>query len=206
MDGDGDLDVLLGNDGSSRVLLYVGSGTFPTSIELPGGSAYTSSADVDVDGDSDLDVLHRGRRSIASSIVYSIAAADVDGDGDLDVLLGAAGSPSRVQLLNAGESTELPGGGASTNSIAATDVDCDERPRPLMVHPLRSPSKYQHLIWCVRNTWRNKKRVNRPRAYQTLALTSPLGRCAAPGNGSMKHTQMGGISPPARYLECTAPV
>ena len=112
------------------MLLYVGSGTLPTSIELAGSSAYTSSADVDVDGDGDLDVLHRGRRSIASSIVYSIAAADVDGDGDLDVLLGVAGSPSRVQLLNAGDgtfptSTELPGGGASTNSIAAADVDCD---------------------------------------------------------------------------------
>ena len=129
MNGDGDLDVLLGNDGSSRVLLNVGNGTFPTSIELPGGSAYTSSADVDGDGDGDLDVLLGGRRSIASSIVYSIAAADVDGDGDLDVLLGVAGSPSRV-LLNAGDgtfptSTELPGGGASTNSIAAADVNGD---------------------------------------------------------------------------------
>ena len=65
MDGDGDIDVLLGNDGSpSRVLLNAGDGTFPTSIELPGGSATTR----------------------------SIAAADVDGDGDLDVLLGNYGS------------------------------------------------------------------------------------------------------------------
>ena len=61
VDGDGDLDVLLGNyNSSSRVLLNVGDGTVPTSIELPGGSANTN----------------------------SIAAADVDGDGDLDVLLG----------------------------------------------------------------------------------------------------------------------
>ena len=66
MDGDGDLDVLLGNYGSpSLVLLNAGDGTFPTSIEL-GGSANT----------------------------YSIAAADVDGDGDLDVLLGNSGGPS----------------------------------------------------------------------------------------------------------------
>ena len=100
MDGDGDLDVLLGNDGSSsRVLLNAGDGTFPTSVELPGGSAGTQ----------------------------SIAAADVDGDGDLDVLLGNQGSPSRV-LLNAGDGTfktsiELPGGSAYTFSIAAADVD-----------------------------------------------------------------------------------
>ena len=77
VDGDGDLDVLLGNDGSpSRVLLNAGNGTFPTSIELPGAGAYTT----------------------------SIAAADVDGDGDLDVLLGMGDSPNRV-LLNAGDGT-----------------------------------------------------------------------------------------------------
>ena len=72
MDGDGDLDVLLGNyDSASRVLLNAGDGTFPTSIELPGGSVGTR----------------------------SIAAADVDGDGDLDVLLGVSGSPSRLLPL-----------------------------------------------------------------------------------------------------------
>jgi len=102
VDGDGDLDVLLGNDGSpSRVLLNAGDGTFPTSIDLPGGIAST----------------------------FSIAAADVDGDGDLDVLLGNFGSPSRV-LLNAGDgtfptSTDLPGGSAYTRSIAAADMDSD---------------------------------------------------------------------------------
>ena len=38
MDGDGDLDVLLGNDGSvNRVLLNMGGGTFPTSLELDRG-------------------------------------------------------------------------------------------------------------------------------------------------------------------------
>jgi FG-GAP-like repeat len=59
VDGDGDLDVLLGNyDSPSRVLLNAGDGTFPTSTELPGGSASTNSiATADVDGDGDLDVL-----------------------------------------------------------------------------------------------------------------------------------------------------
>jgi hypothetical protein len=80
------------------VLLNAGDGTFPTIIELPGGSSSTR----------------------------SIAAADVDGDGDLDVLLGSVGSPSRV-LLNAGDGTfpssiELPGGSASTSSIAAAKL------------------------------------------------------------------------------------
>jgi serine/threonine protein kinase len=151
VDGDGDLDVLLGNDGSpSRVLLNAGDGTFPTSIELPGGSADTRSiAAADVVGDGDLAVLlgkdgspsrvllNAGDGTFPTSIelpggsapTASIAAADVDGDGDLDVLLGNSGSPSRV-LLNAGDGTfptsiELPGGSASTRSIAAADVDGD---------------------------------------------------------------------------------
>ena len=102
VDGDGDLDVLLGNSvDPSRVLLNAGDGTFPTSKKLPSGSSNT----------------------------YSIAAADVDGDGDLDVLLGNHGGPSQV-LLNAGDGTfpmsiELPGGSASTYSIAVADVDGD---------------------------------------------------------------------------------
>ena len=79
VDGDGDLDVLLGNYGSpSLVLLNAGDGTLLKSIELPGGSAITN----------------------------SIAAADLDSDGDLDVLLGNYGSVSRV-LLNASDGTFL---------------------------------------------------------------------------------------------------
>ena len=66
VDGDDNLDVLLGNDGSpSRVLLNTGDGTFPTSITLPRGSV----------------------------IKGSIAAADLDGDVDLDVLLANGSSP-----------------------------------------------------------------------------------------------------------------
>jgi serine/threonine protein kinase len=160
VDGDGDLDVLLGNfgdidvllggDGSlSRVLLNAGDGTFPTSIELPGGAYTNSIAAADVDGDGDLDLLlgndgspsqlllNAGGGTFPTSIelpdgsasTFSIVAADVDGDGDLDVLLGNFFSPSQL-LLNAGDGTfptsiELPGGSAFTTSIAAADVDGD---------------------------------------------------------------------------------
>ncbi|KOO31212.1 protein serine threonine, partial [Chrysochromulina tobinii] len=151
VDGDGDLDVLLGNDGSpNRVLLNAGGGTFPTSITLPGGSARTRSiAAADVDGDGDLDVLlgnynspsrvllNAGDGTFPTSIelsggsagTLSIAAADVDGDGDLDVLLGN-NARNNVVLLNAGDGTfpmsiDLPGGSAYTRSIAAADVDGD---------------------------------------------------------------------------------
>jgi hypothetical protein len=75
MAGDGDLD----DCSPSRVLLNAGDGTFPTSIELPGTSA------------------------------YSIAAADMDGDGMLDVLLWNYGGPSRLlpnQMLSAWHGTQ----------------------------------------------------------------------------------------------------
>ncbi|KOO33881.1 calcium binding hemolysin, partial [Chrysochromulina tobinii] len=154
VDGDGDLDVLLGNSGSpSRVLLNAGDGVSWTSIELPGGSGYTNSiAAADVDGDGDLDVLlgnydtpsvllNAGNGTFPTSIALparggtgsssffytnSIAAADVDGDGDLDVLLGNSRSPSIV-LLNAGNGT-FPTSialPASAQSIAAADIDGD---------------------------------------------------------------------------------
>jgi len=57
VDGDDNLDVLLGNDGSpSRELLNAGDGTFPTSTILPRGSVITGSIAV-ADLDGDLDVL-----------------------------------------------------------------------------------------------------------------------------------------------------
>ena len=151
VDGDGDLDLLLGNSGNpSQVLLNAGDGTFPSSIVLPGGSVGTRSiAAADVDGDGDFDLLlgndgspsqvlfNAGDGTFPTSIelpggrafTTSIAAADVDGDGDLDVLLGNYGDPSQV-LLNAGNGTfptsmDLPGGSAFTTSIAAADVDGD---------------------------------------------------------------------------------
>ena len=153
VDGDGDIDVLLGSgETQSRVLLQVGHGSFPTSIELPSWGTYGIAA-ADVDGDGDLDVLlgswdnpsrvllNAGDGTFptstqlhgGSSYTSSIAAADVDGDGDLDVLLGNYDSPSRV-LLNAGDGTfptimQLPGGSAygtdKTWSIAAADVNGD---------------------------------------------------------------------------------
>ncbi|KOO34597.1 mastigoneme-like protein [Chrysochromulina tobinii] len=170
VDGDGDLDVLLGNSGSTRspcrVLLNVGNGTFPTSIDLPGGIGDTNSiAAADVDGDGDLDLLlgnsgtpsrvllNAGDGSFTTSITLpggavdtrSIAAADVDGDGDLDLLLGNSGSPSRV-LLNEGDgsfptSITLPGGAVDTKSIAAADVDGDGDLDVLLGNADTSPSR-----------------------------------------------------------------
>ena len=74
VDGDDNLDVLLGNDGSpSRVLLNTGDGTFPTSITLPRGSVITGSiAAADLDGDLDVLLANGG------SLLCSPEAAGVD--------------------------------------------------------------------------------------------------------------------------------
>ena len=52
VNGDGDVDILLGNDGANQLLLNNGSGGFTLSTTFPGGSASTYAvAFGDVDGD-----------------------------------------------------------------------------------------------------------------------------------------------------------
>lgn len=63
MDGDLDLDLLIGNDGQDRLYLNDGSGVFAAGGNLP------------VDSDS----------------TRTIALGDVDGDQDLDALIGSLG-------------------------------------------------------------------------------------------------------------------
>ena len=70
VDGDGDRDVVAGNDSSqpNRVWLNDGTGTFTDSGQ-----------------------------ALGSSSTWSVALADVDGDGDGDIVAGNAG-PNRVWL------------------------------------------------------------------------------------------------------------
>ena len=107
------------------MLLNAGDGTFPTNIELPGGSAYTSGGSAHVhkvdcgglDGDGDLGgllgnisrdsrVLPGGSAytsgGLRSAHVHKVDCGGLDGDGDLGGLLGNISRDSRV-LLNAGE-------------------------------------------------------------------------------------------------------
>lgn len=121
VDGDGDLDAFLGNDGQDR--LYLNSGgvfTDRTTTHLPVYLDFSSSValgDVDTDGDLDALVgnagtafpgsqsrLYRNGGSgvfadvtatqLPSVITFteSVALGDVDGDGDLDAFLGNSGS------------------------------------------------------------------------------------------------------------------
>jgi large repetitive protein len=117
LDGDGDLDLVIGNyDWFQRNRLYLndGTGTFTdaTASRMPPDSDFTTSlalGDVDDDGDLDLVIgnafgqqtrlyLNDGTATFAdatanrmpadSDSTTSLALGDVDGDGDLDLVIG----------------------------------------------------------------------------------------------------------------------
>lgn len=104
IDGDGSLDAIVGNKGSSEVWLNDGKGTFSASNQTLGEGEARSVHLVDLDGDGDLDVFLAEQRSgaawfndgagqlTASSqrIEYSrydaVTLGDIDGDDHVDVL------------------------------------------------------------------------------------------------------------------------
>jgi hypothetical protein len=115
VNGDGLIDVVIGNDGQpNQLLINIGnnddSGALfsdENTISLPGGSQDTR----------------------------SIALGDVNGDGLIDVVIGNVGQPNQL-LINTGDDDDgalfsdantvsLPGGSEDTMSIALGDVNGD---------------------------------------------------------------------------------
>ena len=129
VDGDGDLDLVFGNDGQNRLYLNDGTGTFAdtTAQRLPADSDVTRAVGLgDVDGDGDLDALFgngdwRGgqqnrlyrndgtgtytdvtaaRMPADSDGTAAVALDDLDGDGDLDVVFGNGSHSFRARQQN----------------------------------------------------------------------------------------------------------
>ncbi len=155
VDGDGDLDALVGNYfGQDRLYLNEGSGAFTdATTQLPAIVGRTWGVAVgDVDGDADLDALFANDVQLPRLYVNdgagaftdataqlppigitgpgrAVALGDVDGDGDLDALLGNIGTDRLY--LNDGSGVfsnttgQLPSASFDTQAVALGDLDAD---------------------------------------------------------------------------------
>jgi VCBS repeat protein len=154
LDGDGDVDVLLGKS-SLRLYLNAGDGLLSLSpTPFPSlSTAVKALALGDVDGDGDLDVLvgnsqfdDRLYRNDGNGLftfangdlptwlgpddTRGIAVGDLDGDGDLDALFANGWAPALLYRNMGGGVfdygiVESPGGGGTIQAIAIGDVDGD---------------------------------------------------------------------------------
>jgi subtilisin-like proprotein convertase family protein len=144
LDGDGALDVVVGNSGQQNlVYLNGGTGIFSSAMSFGGLDLTMSVALGDMDSDGALDIVagncgqqnevylnadgfSSGTPFGAPDQTFSVAIGDLDGDGALDVVAGNEGSQSLVYLndgagnLSAGSPFSGPDW---TYSVAVGDLD-----------------------------------------------------------------------------------
>ena len=143
MDGDGDLDLVVGNAAGEQNVVYFNDGTGPppafgvsSNFGTAGNSYGIGVGDFDNNGTLDIAVGNRGGQNVVhlndgtgtfvadvnfgtgTENTEDLAVGDMDGDGDLDIICGNAG-PQNVVYLNDGNPT--PGFGTSVNFGTGTD-------------------------------------------------------------------------------------
>ena len=124
LDGDGDLDALVGAEGENQIIFNGGDGLVWTSLQLPRGTG---------DGQS-------------MSNTLAVAIADLNGDGSLDAILGNAGRSSLI-LINDGSGqfiiSDLIAGALTIEGVhgalAIADVNNDGALECIHGIPTRAP-------------------------------------------------------------------
>jgi hypothetical protein len=155
LDGDGDLDAFVGNDGTDKVWFNYGDGFYYDSFQALGSLTTVAVALDDLDGDGDLDAVTAndgnealqvwlnngaGRFSengqdiiITSGRVTDVTLGDIDGDGDIDAVIAGSGNGGNAFLetiwLNNGHGVFVQGrtdfGHSGGTSINLGDLDND---------------------------------------------------------------------------------
>lgn len=151
LDGDGDLDVAVGND-NAPCLIFAndGTGNFRRHCEFGSPSSVRSLAAADVDGDGDIDLLttcrgrpnriyfNDGKAQFSKSITFGsnddstidVAVADLNEDGRNDLILANRDAQPNTILLNAGDGKFSAGFNfgppkLSSRAVATADFDGD---------------------------------------------------------------------------------
>ncbi|MGB0385898.1 MAG: FG-GAP-like repeat-containing protein, partial [Ardenticatenaceae bacterium] len=152
MDGDGDLDLAVGNV-SDVNQVYLNEGGILASTPAWQSTVYSFTRSVawgDMDGDGDLDLAvgnfaqanqvylneggtlepHAAWRSTDNSWTMNVAWGDVDGDGDLDLAVGNDGQVNQLYLNQGGTLAAVPawestGNQQNTYRVAWGDMDGD---------------------------------------------------------------------------------
>lgn len=150
VDGDGDIDAVVGNndDSGNRVWLNDGRGFFGMPAQTLEGTPTVSLDMGDLDADGDLDIFIAGRhgpnrvwlndgaglfsatdQQLGSSTGMGIVLGDVDGDGDLDAVVANEDHDDRI-WLNDGKAQFTDGGPLIDNSrsraVVLVDLDGDD--------------------------------------------------------------------------------
>ncbi|GGF04000.1 FG-GAP-like repeat-containing protein [Hymenobacter cavernae] len=152
LDGDGDLDFLTANGGSSStrtvsVRLNDGAGNFSGTQQVMVSATASSVVARDVDGDGDLDILtangnhtvsvrlnngnasFSGSQEVAVSGSYQVATGDIDADGDLDFVTATFATGGSISIRRNDGAGNFSGNqeitASSVINVALSDMDGD---------------------------------------------------------------------------------